>query len=102
MPNVWSSFTPHVQNFKIPKIDFCDVITSVLYNRYCTDTAKDNLQTIGTEGELSLLILGIEMDMDVGTGGQRGQVPITFTRLRQSVPFHVTWLPSLKILKMQK
>ena len=39
-------------------------------NRFCTDTAKDNLQTIGTERELSLLILGIEMDMDVGTGGR--------------------------------
>ena len=31
MPTVQSSFTPHGQNFKIPKIDFCDVITSVLY-----------------------------------------------------------------------
>ena len=33
MPIVRSSFTPHGQNFKIPKIDFCDVITSVLYTR---------------------------------------------------------------------
>ena len=31
MPTVRSSFTPHGQNFKILKIDFCDVITSVLY-----------------------------------------------------------------------
>ena len=34
MPIVRSSFTPHGQNFKIPKIDFCDVITSVLYSVY--------------------------------------------------------------------
>ena len=31
MPIVRSSFTPHGQNFKTPKIDFCGVITSVLY-----------------------------------------------------------------------
>ena len=31
MTTVRSSFTPHGQNFKIPKIDFCDVITSALY-----------------------------------------------------------------------
>ena len=29
MPIVRGSFTPHGQNFKIPKIDFCDVIISV-------------------------------------------------------------------------
>ena len=31
MPIVRSSLPPHGQNLKIPKIDFCDVITSVLY-----------------------------------------------------------------------
>ena len=31
MPIVRSSFSPHGQNFEIPKIDFRDVITSVLY-----------------------------------------------------------------------
>ena len=32
MPTVRSSFTPNGQNFEIPKIDFCDVITSELYS----------------------------------------------------------------------
>ena len=35
IPIARSSFTPHGQNVKIPKIDFCDVITSVLYSDAC-------------------------------------------------------------------
>ena len=40
--------------------------------------------------------------MEVGTGGHRGQLPSNFSKIRGSAPFRLTWLTSLKILKMQK
>ena len=44
MPTVRSSFTPNGQNFEIPKLDFCDLITSVLYTThlevYCIHEGK--------------------------------------------------------------
>ena len=39
--------------------------------------------------------------IDVGACGHMRHVPPTFQRLCQSAPFRVTWLPSLKTLKMQ-
>ena len=43
----------------------------------------------------------VDYNIDVGTAGHKGSAP-TFQILGQSVPFHVTWLPSLKTLKTQK
>ena len=51
MPIVRSSFTPHSENFKIPKIDFCDVITSVL------DTAGDNILCSNVDMPFQLVMI---------------------------------------------
>ena len=40
MPTVRRSFTSNGQNFEIPKIDFCDVITSVLYIEFDNSVGK--------------------------------------------------------------
>ena len=40
--------------------------------------------------------------MDVGTRETQGARAINFSKIRQFAPFHVTLLPSLKALKMQK
>ena len=43
----------------------------------------------------------IYSNMDVGAGGTGGTCPPLFS-LGQSAPLHVTWLPTLKTLKMQR
>ena len=51
MPTVRSSFTPNGQNFEIPKIDFCDVITSVLYSIRMLELGQKSNETESNRAE---------------------------------------------------